>query len=64
MKKHSKDASVHNDLGLCYHRRGMLPEATKALQKAVELKPDSKLYRNNLAAVYVDQGKNKERWRN
>ena len=51
---------MHNDLGLCYHRRGMLPEATKELARAVELNPDSKLYRNNLAAVYVDQGKYSE----
>ncbi len=60
MKKHSREATVHNDLGLCYHRRGMLPEAAKALARAAELNPESKLYRNNLAAVYVDQGKYKE----
>jgi tetratricopeptide (TPR) repeat protein len=60
MKKHSKESMVHNDLGLCYHRRGMLPEATKELQKAVELNQQSKLYRNNLAAVLVDQGRQKE----
>ena len=31
LKKHPKDATVHNDMGLCYHRRGMLDDATKAL---------------------------------
>jgi hypothetical protein len=30
------------------------------LRRAVELNGDNKLYRNNLAAVYVEQGKNKE----
>lgn len=59
-KKYPKEASVHNDLGLCYHRRGMLNDATKSLRRAVELKGDNKLYRNNLAAVYVEQGKRKE----
>lgn len=60
LKKHSKEAAVHNDLGLCFHRHGKLPEAAKSLKKAVELKPDSKLYHNNLATVYVEQGKNKD----
>jgi tetratricopeptide (TPR) repeat protein len=57
LKKHPKEASAHNDLGLCYHRRGMLPEAVKSLQTAIELQPHRKLYRDNLAAVLVDQGK-------
>lgn len=59
-KKHPKDASTHNDLGLCFHRRGMLNEAGKSLQRAVALQADNKLYRNNLAAVYVEQGKTKD----
>ncbi|MGE0693275.1 MAG: tetratricopeptide repeat protein [Pirellulales bacterium] len=56
LKKHGKDASVHNDMGLCYHRHSKLPEAAKALGTAVDLEPDKKLYRANLAAVLVDQG--------
>lgn len=60
IKKYPKDPSLHNDLGLCDHRRGKLSDATKELQRAVELKGESKLYRDNLAAVYVEQGKNKE----
>jgi tetratricopeptide (TPR) repeat protein len=51
---------VHNDLGLCYHRRGKLPEATRELKRAVELEGDNKLYRNNLAAVYVEQDNESE----
>jgi Tfp pilus assembly protein PilF len=57
IKKHPEEASVYNDLGLCYHRRGRLPEATKALEKAVELQPARRLFRGNLAAVLVEQGK-------
>ena len=60
LKKHAKEASVHNDLGLCYHRRGMLNEAAKSLAKAVELESHKKLYRDNLAAVLVDQNKPQE----
>lgn len=54
---HPKDAAVQNDLGLCYHRQEMLSEAAHALTRAVELQGDRKLYRNNLAAVLVDQGR-------
>jgi len=60
LKKHSKESAVHNDLGLCYHRRAMLPQATKELQTAVELQPQRKLYRGNLASVLVEQGQNEE----
>jgi tetratricopeptide (TPR) repeat protein len=34
----------------------MLNEATESLARAVELQPQRKLYRNNLASVYVEQG--------
>ena len=32
----------------------------RSLQTAIELQPDRKLYRDNLAAVLVDQGKVEE----
>lgn len=53
---HPTEAGVYNDLGLCFHRRGMMSEAQASLVKAVELSPDHKLYRNNLATVQVEQG--------
>ncbi len=59
-KKHPDAATAHNDLGLCYHRNGKLDEASKSLATAVELEPHKKLYRDNLAAVLVDQGKPQE----
>jgi tetratricopeptide (TPR) repeat protein len=34
----------------------LLKESQSSLTKAVELAPDRKLYRNNLATVYVEQG--------
>lgn len=60
LKKHGKDASVHNDMGLCYHRHSRFDDAATSLSKAIELDPSSKLYRANLAAVLVDQGKPSE----
>jgi Tfp pilus assembly protein PilF len=60
LKKHGAEPSVHNDLGLCYHRHGMLPQATKSLEKAIELQPARKLYHDNLAAVLVEQDRKEE----
>ena len=60
IKAHPKEAGLYNDLGLSYQRRGMLNDAAKSLAKAVELRPDRKLYRNNLATVLFDLGKPQE----
>lgn len=48
---HPAEAKTFNDLGLCFARQQRLPESVAALQKAVALKPQRKLYRNNLATV-------------
>jgi tetratricopeptide (TPR) repeat protein len=55
-RAHPNVASVHNDLGLCHARNRQYPQAISALTKAVELEPQRKLYRNNLAAVLVEVG--------
>ena len=54
-----KDASAHNDLGLCHGRNGQHELARQMLQTATDLKPNRKLYRNNLATVLVDLGQTK-----
>jgi Flp pilus assembly protein TadD len=59
-KNHPKEAAAHNDLGLCYARRGMPAEAIQSLTKATELQPNRELYRNNLASVLVEQNKSDE----
>jgi Tfp pilus assembly protein PilF len=59
-RKHPKDASVQNDMGLCFHRKGKLEDAAKSLKKATELESHKKLYHDNLAAVLVDQGNTDE----
>jgi Tfp pilus assembly protein PilF len=60
MKRHPKEASVRNDMGLCYQHHGKLPEAARSLQQAVEMQPQKKLYRDNLATVLVEQNKTDE----
>ena len=60
IKSHPKEAGLYNDLGLSYQRRGTLKDAEKSLMKAVELRPDRKLYRNNLATVQFELGKPQE----
>ena len=51
---HPTNASAFNDLGLCYARHGEIAKSIRALQIAIKLKPESKLYRNNLATVLVE----------
>ena len=52
-----QQASVHNNLGLCYARQNRLDEAVAALGHAIRLDAKNPLYRNNIAAVLVDQGR-------
>src|SRR6185436_13637466 len=60
---HPTEAAPHNDLGLCLHRRGMLKQSAASLSKAVTLRPNRPLYRNNLADVLVAMGKPDEAFR-
>lgn len=56
-EKHPSEAAVFNDLGLCYARQSKLAESLQALEKAVALQPERKLYRNNIATVLVEFGR-------
>ena len=51
---HPANASAFNDLGLCYARQGKLAKSIQSLQTAIQLNPESKLYRNNIATVLVE----------
>ncbi|HEY5313752.1 MAG TPA: tetratricopeptide repeat protein, partial [Pirellulales bacterium] len=53
---HPQEAAAYNDQGLCYARQQQYPEAAACLRKAVELRADRVLYRNNLATVQVEMG--------
>lgn len=64
-KAHPDSAAAWNDLGLCYSRRSatdraMLDKSLAALSRAVTLNPEKKLYRNNIAAVLVEAGRDGE----
>jgi len=50
------EPSVFNDLGLCLARQNLLPQSLSALERAVQLAPERRLYRNNIATVLVEQG--------
>jgi tetratricopeptide (TPR) repeat protein len=59
-KAYPQQASVHNNVGLCYARQGRLDEAVAAMNHAVQLEPKNRLYRNNIASVLVDQNRIRE----
>ncbi len=60
VQAYPRQASVHNNLGLCYARQNRLDEAVAALGRAIQLDAKNPLYRNNIAAVLVDQGRANE----
>ncbi len=55
-RSNPNDPSIFNDLGLCFARRNMLTQSLSALDRAIQLQPDRRLYRNNIATVLVEQG--------
>jgi Tfp pilus assembly protein PilF len=56
VRSNADEPSVFNDLGLCFARRNMLPQSLSALERAIQLAPDRRLYRNNIATVLVELG--------
>lgn len=64
-KAHPDSAAAWNDLGLCYSRRSaadraMADKSIAALNQAIKIDPAKKLYRNNIAAVLVEAGRDRE----
>jgi tetratricopeptide (TPR) repeat protein len=55
-----RDPLILNDLGMCYARQGQPQTSIDMLNKAVELAPSSKLYRNNIATVLVASHRHEE----
>ena len=63
LKAHPKQPAVYNNFGLCYARHGQLDEAIATITRATELDPQNVLYRNNVAAILVEQGRLREAFR-
>ena len=59
-QKYPKQPAVYNDLAIHYSRYGMIREAIEAAQRAVELRPREPRYRNNLAALLVEDARPQE----
>ena len=55
-RSNADEPSVFNDLGLCFARRNMLSQSLSALERAIQLAPGRRLYRNNIATVLVEEG--------
>ena len=56
VKDHPREASVFNDLGMHHLRRREIGEAAVAFGRAIELRADKPLYRNNMAQALVLSG--------
>lgn len=52
-KYHPDSATALNDLSICYARQGMMGPSVDALSSAIQLEPQRKLYRNNIAKILV-----------
>ncbi len=59
-KHHPQEARAFNDLGLCLARQQQLEKSVGALQQAIVLQPSRKLYRNNLATVFMELNRHHE----
>ena len=57
---HPENAAVMNDYGLCLARSSKIKDSAVALRRAVALDPEKVLYRNNLATVLVELGRDDE----
>lgn len=52
-KLNPDDPFIHNDLGLCYMAKKLLPDAIVHFKKALALKPSYTPARNNLGTAYL-----------
>lgn len=57
LKYYPQNPIALNDLGLCFARKGDTAQAIATLSRAVQRRPDSQRYRNNLAVVLVGAGR-------
>jgi tetratricopeptide (TPR) repeat protein len=50
------DAGAHNNLGVLYYQKGLVPEAVAAFARALELDPRMQVAQSNLEIAYRDSG--------
>ena len=50
------DAGAHNNLGVLYYQKGLIPEAVSAFSRALELDPRMAVAQANLEIAYRDSG--------
>ena len=50
------DAGAHNNLGVLYFRKGLIPEAIAQLSQALELDPKMRVAQDNLRMAYHGTG--------
>lgn len=50
------DAGAHNNLGVLYYHKGLIPEAVAAFQRALELDSRMTIAQSNLEIAYRDSG--------
>ncbi len=60
VKAYPENAAVYNDMALFYAEHDMGQKAYRALEEAIRLEPTRSVYRNNMATVLVQLGRNKE----
>jgi tetratricopeptide (TPR) repeat protein len=58
VRTHPREAAAWNHLGLCHAEHRGFAKAASALEQAIALEPTEPLYRNNLASVLVEMGRN------
>lgn len=56
LQRNEMNAQAHNNLGLLYQERGLLPEAARELQRAVVIEPRSASAHNNYGVTLLLQG--------
>lgn len=60
-KTHPKEAApACNNMGLCFAHAGRIDEAIAVMTEGVRLAPKNPLYRNNIAAILVEQNRYRE----
>ncbi|MDX1675366.1 MAG: tetratricopeptide repeat protein, partial [Longimicrobiales bacterium] len=56
-----EDAGAHNNLGVVFYQKGLIDDAIRAFERALELDPRLEVARANVELAYLDSGHFRER---